>query len=167
MDPKSRSPSNQREYLQFSGPVLPSLPVQERANPLIKVIPRLEAPCELIYDRVELVPGQVYVHQRHPERRDHQVALLSGYSMVERHPPRAVDIVHLELDAGVEAYELPPDGVPGGLQGLPARQALFPVPEEPAAARAVHGARIRFVAADDAVVGRFLALAEVLDGATR
>ena len=85
--------------------------------------------------------------------------------MVKRHIPRAIDIVLVQLDAGVKAYELPPDGVPGLFERLSAGQALFGPPEELPASGAIYLVRIGFVAAYDAVVGRGLALAEVLDGA--
>jgi len=69
---------NQRELLQLPRPVLPSLPVQEPAHPLIEMVPRLDHPGELLDDGIELVPGQVHLHHRGPERRHDRVPFRAG-----------------------------------------------------------------------------------------
>ncbi len=49
-----------RQELEFHRPVLSSLPVQKRANPLVNVVPGLEAPYERGHDLGEGVSRVIH-----------------------------------------------------------------------------------------------------------
>ena len=155
--------SNYRINLTFSRLVLPPLPVQEPANPLIEIIAGLDNAGQFLDNCVKLFSSQIYFDHRKPKRRDNQISLLSRSSPIKRHRPRPVDIRFIQLDARVEAYELPPDRVPGDLQRRPLGEVLMPSPEKQAASGAIDRVGVGFVAANDAIVGRLLPEAEVLD----
>ena len=83
--------------------------------------------------------------------------------MVKRNNPWIIQAEVVELDAGIEAYEFPPDRVPSRLQSRSSRHILLSEPHELAASGAIHRLRMRLVAADDAMLGRRFSEPEIFD----